>query len=432
MKKLMSLLVALTTALCLSCTDSAGSGAEADVRRPFSNYSNESILQWNNVTLGTMHGPAYNPMLASRIYAMVHVAIHDALNSIEPSFDTYALQVKDKKADPIAALSNAAYTVLVNSFPDRKNYLDSALAVSLADVKANDARARGLQLGKLAGEAILALREGDGAFQNPVAELNNPDDPGLYQLVPPVLYLAAPFWKDLRTFGLSSPHQFRVAAMPSLNSNAYVEAFDEVRQYGSKESVVRTEDQTAIAKFWYEFSEIGWNRVAATAVVDGKLDLLSTARVFALVNVAMADAYIAGWDSKFHHNFWRPYTAIRKASTDGNANTNEDAAWEPLMVTPPVHDYPSTHSTLGNAAAVVLNELIGEKVGFSMTSSSAEPAGSLRTFASFSHAAQENATSRVLAGIHFRFSCDSGLALGDKIGHWVLDTKLKPKQNKGL
>ena len=127
----------------------------------------------------------------------------------------------------------------------------------------------------------------------------------------------------------------------------YAEDFNEVRQIGAKESSTRTAEQTTIAKFWYEFSEIGWNRVTATVAADQSLDLLITARLFALVNMALADSYIAGWDSKFHYDFWRPYTAVRAAATDGNDNTPGDASWEPLMNTPPVQDYPSTHSALG-------------------------------------------------------------------------------------
>jgi hypothetical protein len=214
--------------------------------------------------------------------------------------------------------------------------------------------------------------------------------------------------------------------MPAINSPQYIEDFNEVKLKGSKENSTRTAEETSIAKFWYEFSEIGWNRVAATAATDKNLDLLSTARLFALVNIALADSYIAGWDSKFHYNFWRPYTAIRAAGTDGNDNTSEDTAWEPLMNTPPVQDYPSTHSTLGNAAATVLNKLIGANTGFAMSSTSAESANSTRSFTNFSAAAVENADSRVFAGIHFKFSCDRGLELGKKIGDWTLQHALKP------
>ena len=387
------------------------------------------MLQWNATAFVTLQGPTYDPMMASRILAMVHLAMHDALNGIAPVYETYALQQLDKKADPVAAISAAAHEVLVASVPDKKEQLDAALAEAVKDVKSNDAKERGLALGRIAGKAIVALRAADDIFQNPIVEINNPLEPGLYQPVPPSPFVYAPFWATLKPFALESPKQFRITPMPALNSAEYTEDFNEVRLKGAKENSTRTAEETTIAKFWYEFSEIGWNRVTATVAADQNLDLLFTARLFALVNMALADSYIAGWDSKFHYDFWRPYTAVRAAATDGNDNTPEDASWEPLMNTPPVQDYPSTHSALGNAAATVLNKLVGSSVGFTMMSTSADPVNSARTLINFSQAALENADSRVFAGIHFRFSCEKGLELGEDIGDWILNNHLKPKGN---
>lgn len=431
----MSLTLFFVAVFFSACSESEGFGygEPAGKKVPFKDYSNSIILQWNTIALETMAGPTYDPMIASRVFVMVHIAMHDALNGIAPVYETYYLQLQDKKADPVAALSAAAYTVLVETFPAKKEQLDAALAQAISDVKAADAKERGLALGKAAGKGIFDLRSDDGAFQNPIAEINNPQVPGLYQPVPPTPFLYAPFWATLKPFALESPQQFRIAPMPALSSAQYTEDFNEVKSKGSKENSTRTAGETTIAKFWYEFSEIGWNRVTATVAADKNLDLLATARLFALVNMALADSYIAGWDSKFHYNFWRPYTAVRAAATDGNDNTSEDAAWEPLMNTPPVHDYPSTHSTLGNAAATVLNEMIGKNTGFTMTSTSAEPANSTRTFSNFSQASLENADSRIFAGIHFRFSCEGGIELGKRIGDWIIENHLKPRPNsKGL
>lgn len=414
----------LAAIFSFACSESGG--IEYGPKIPFRNHSNAIVLQWNTIAYETMLEPAYDPMIASRIFAMMHIAMHDALNGIAPVYETYSLQQQDKKADPVAALSAAAYTVLAESFPDKKAQLDAALAEAIKGVKSGDARERGLTLGEMAGKAIVALRNDDGAFADPIAEVNNPAVPGLYQAVPPTPFVYAPFWATLPTFGIEAPAQFRIAPMPDLKSNEYTQNFTEVKLKGAKENSTRTSEETAIAKFWYEFSEIGWNRVTATAAADNNLDLLSTARLFALVNMALADSYIAGWDSKFHYDFWRPYTAIHEAATDGNEETAEDAAWEPLMNTPPVQDYPSTHSTLGNAAATVLNELVGANTGFTMTSTTAEPVNSNRSFVNFTEAAIENADSRVYAGIHFRFSCEKGLELGKKIGEWVTTYQLRP------
>ena len=430
MKKRISLIFFFATVFFSACSESEGNEIPGN-KVPFKNHSNAIVIQWNTIALETMQ-PAYDPMIASRIFAMVHIAMHDALNNIAPIYDTYALEQQDKKADPIAALSAAAYTVLVESFPAKKDQLDLALANAIKDVESADAKERGLALGTIAGNAIVALRKDDGAFQNPIAEINNPLEPGLYQPVPPTPIVYAPFWATLKPFGLTSPTQFRIVPMPALTSTEYTEDFTEVKAKGAKENSTRTATETTIANFWYEFSEIGWNRVTATAAVNKNLDLLATARLFALVNIALADSYIAGWDSKFHYNFWRPYTAVRAAATDGNDNTDADLTWESLMNTPPVHDYPSTHSTLGNAAASVLNELVGSNIGFTMTSSSAELANSTRSFTNFTHAATENADSRVYAGLHFRFSCDRGLELGKRIGDYTVTSHLRPKPSKGL
>jgi hypothetical protein len=429
MKKRMSLMLIFTAIFFSACSESG----ELPGKDPFPDHSNAIVLRWNTVAFETMQASSYDPMLASRIFAMVHIAMHDALNSIAPVYETYSLQQQDKKADPVAALSAAAHEVLVGSFPGRKEQLDAELAHAMKDVKSATAKEHGLALGRAAGKAIIALRANDDVSRNPVAEITNPVEPGLYQPVPPTPFVYAPFWATLKPFSLESPQQFRIVPMPGLGSTEYTEDLNEVKLKGSKENSTRTAEETTIAKFWYEFSEIGWNRVTATVAADKNLDLLSTARLFALVNIAMADSYIAGWDSKFHYNFWRPYTAIRAAATDGNDNTSEDTSWEPLMNTPPVHDYPSTHSALGNAAATVLREVIGSNTGFTMTSSTADPVNSTRSFVSFSQAAVENADSRVFAGVHFRFSCERGLGLGERIGDWTVEHHLKPRHgNKGL
>lgn len=392
----------------------------------FKQYSNQIILDWNLAAFEAMGGASYqHSLLAARINAMVHIAMHDALNAIAGRYQTYALTEKNKDADPIAAAGSAAYEVLVASFPDQKAMLDGRLAESLAQVTEGKRKADGIALGKKAAQVILAQRQNDGALADPIGAIAPSTVPGVYQAVPPFEFVFAPQWKTMQPFGLQKPEQFRMEAFPALNSAAYTNAFNEVKAIGQKNSSTRSAEQTGIAKFWYEFSEIGWNRVTRTVAKDRKLGLLNSARLFALVNIAMVDAYTAGWDAKFHHNFWRPYTAIRNAENDGNPNTAADVQWEPSEVTPPVQDFPSTHSALGNAAASVLAGVLGDKVTFTMSSLTGVAPYQSRTFTSFSQAANENAESRVLAGIHFRFSCEKGQELGNKIGEWVLENSLK-------
>lgn len=392
----------------------------------FKDLSSEVIISWNVISHETMDGKNYQPLPATRIHSMVHLAMHDAINSIEPVYETYALKAKDKKADPEVAAAVAAHTVLIASFPDKKDMLNAKLTQWLARSKNADARKRGVALGEQAGRKMLELRKKDGSEGELVAPLQASVRPGIYQLVPPMNFVYAPHWKTLKTFSLNKFDQFRCEPPPALNSAEYTASFNEVKQYGGKKSTLRSADQTFYAKFWYELSEIGWNRVGRVVAADKKLGLFEAARLFALLNIAIADAYTAGWDSKFHYNFWRPYTAIHFADTDSNPATTIDESWESLEITPPIHDYPSTHSALGNAGATVLAGLLGDHTSFTMTSTSSDPKGATRSFSSFSQAANENADSRVMAGLHFRFSCQAGQDLGNKIGQWTVQNHLKP------
>lgn len=398
-----------------------------DIIPAIENLPNDVVVQWDEIAYEAFGGTAYlHSLMASRINAMVHLAMHDALNAIHPKYSTYAFTGRDSKADPIAAAAAAAYGILLHEIPEKELYLDSALQQTLSLITDEEAKSRGIELGKAAAQAIIALRTGDGSAGNPVTPIPPSDIAGGYQAVPPFDFYFAPYWENVKLFSLQRKDQFRSSPPPALDSDAYAEAYNEVRLLGSLNSTVRSVDQTAFAHFWYEFSEAGWNRVVRVVAIDKKLPLMETARLFALVDIAMADAYIAGWDSKLHYNFWRPYTAIRNGGSDGNPETTEDLSWETLLPTPPIQDHPSTHSVLGNAAATVLADVLGDSTTFTMSSPTAVPAGSTRTFTSFSQAARENADSRVMAGIHFRFACDEGLILGKKIGDWTTDHYLKP------
>lgn len=419
-KNLLTLGVVITL-LTLSC--SRNSYPNGNVEK----LSNEVVLKWNEIAYEAFGGTKYqHSLMAARINAMVHIAMHDAINAVHPKYETYAFTGKDQKADPIAAAASAAHTVLLHETPDSKGYLDSALHQTLAGIPQSEAKNSGLQLGREAAYAILAKREADGSEGNPVVPVASSLIAGVYQAVPPFNFYFAPYWENLKLFALQTKDQFRCPAPPSLNSQAYTVAFNEVKENGRKNSSVRSAEQTYYAKFWYEFSEAGWNRVARVVAVDKKLNLHETARLFALVDIAMSDAYTAGWDSKLHYNLWRPYTAIRSAGTDNNEQTEMDAEWEPEQITPPIQDYPSTHSALGNAAAVVMANILGDATAFTMVSPTTVPAGGSRSFTSFSQAAKENADSRVQAGIHFRFACDAGLHLGEQIGNYVSGNHLKP------
>jgi hypothetical protein len=377
------------------------------------------VVDWNLVAYETIHADTgyENPMAASRTLAMVHLAMHDAINAAQPRFMRYSALQEDRDADPAVAAAAAAHDVLLAEHPKQAARLAGALTRTLLDAGVGPAVERGKALGQRSATAMLARRRNDGAS---VTETYAPRSvAGAYRYVPGTDFIAAPHWRRVQPFALAAPAQYRMGPPPALDSAAYQRAFDEVRAYGGKDGAKRSLDQTHYAAFWYEFSDIGWNRVARAALnapAAPRLDLAQTARLFAQLNAAMADAYIAGWDAKVHYDFWRPVTAIQAGG---------DAKWTSLLPTPPIQDYPSTHSALGAAAASVLASNFGsDRVRFSMTSPSALAANPTRSFASFSEAARENAESRIMAGLHFRFATEAGLKLGQDIGRHVNRTFL--------
>ena len=388
---------------------------------------NDVIIQWNLVALQAEGGVTYgNPLVASHTNAMVHLAMHDALNAINPHYEQYAYKTTAKYfADPISAAATAAYTVLLGNFPESKSMLDSALQASLSTIANGVLKEQGMHVGSEAGKAMLALRAGDGAFDNPVSFIPVSTVPGVYNVTPPSDFIFGYAWRTMKLFSLQSHDQFRPIPPPALTSDIYTRDFNEIKSVGSLNSTTRTADESAYAKWWYEFVELGWNRVARIKARDEQTGLYQTARLFAHLNMAIADSYTVGFDSKYFFNFWRPLTAIRAAATDGNNATEPDPNWLPAEPTPPVPDYPSTHSVGANAAATVLTYYYGNHSGFSMTSSTGVPPNSIRSFSSFLQAADENADSRVKAGIHFRFATVAGQEMGNKIGEWTVKNHLR-------
>lgn len=393
------------------------------------------VIDWNLQThqvIKAAEGYA-NPMAASRVLAMVHLAMHDAVNAAEPRYHAHTYRpavgaAPHGSVDAAVAAAVAAHDVLDALYPKHKDLLRPVLDATLLDAGPGAAVEQGRQVGAAAAAAMLAARSDDGSRAD---EAYTPGTrPGDWQFTPGFDFIAAPHWRAVKPFTLRAPEQFRVAAPPALTSAAYAAAFDEVKSTGSRAADARrSAEQTQYAAYWYEFSDIGWNRIARVVARDRPQDLWQRARTFALLNAVMADAYIAGWDSKMHYDFWRPVTAIRQADRDGNAATLADAAWAPLLPTPPIQDHPSTHSALGAAAAVVLAGTFGsDRVRFTMASPTAAPATPARTFTSFSAAAAENADSRVRAGLHFRFATTAGLRLGEQIGQQALARQLAPRR----
>ena len=226
-----------------------------------------------------------------------------------------------------------------------------------------------------------------------------------------------PNWGSVTPFVLKSSAQFRPPEPPVVNSPSALADIEEVKVIGGSKSVTRTAEQSEIARYWFENSPRGWNRIAREVAAARQFDVWENARLFALVNLAMADGFIGGFECKYHYNYWRPVTAIRERG---------DSEWLSYLWTPPVPDYPSTHTVLGAAAATVMARFFNtDLVSFSMTSGAPYP-NITRKFWSFSEAARENGASRILAGIHFRTAVNEGYIQGARIGEWVFANALRP------
>jgi membrane-associated phospholipid phosphatase len=379
-----------------------------------------AVADWNSFAL-EVFAPSQgtNPMLQSRTLAIFHASIHDALNAIQRRFKPYTPGLTAAAGtSPEAAVAAAAREVLATLLPDQQAHVDAAYQETLAAIQDGPAKAAGIAAGRAAARANLARRQGDG--HDTAAEPAYVPQPGAgeYQFTPPFDFAAQPGWGRVRPFVIVlEEHALRGPL--ALSSARYARDLAQVKAIGRVDSTTRTAEQAEIAQFWYEDSPLGWNRIANTVVRQKALDPWVAARAFALVNFAMADGFIAGFETKYHFRFWRPETAIREAATDGNPRTEMDATWQPFLTTPPVPDYPSTHTVLGAAAAEVLAELFGDRVRYSTTSLTLP--GVTRQFQGFSMAARENGLSRIFAGIHFRHAVQDGHRQGRSVGQAVSD-----------
>jgi len=377
----------------------------------------DEVLRWNRVATDAAARARTDPFTESRAFAILHLAVHDAVNSVERRYATYGAALSATKgASAEAAAAAAAHDTLVELFPGARDIFEVELREALSAIAEGAARSAGVDLGRQAAARTLASRRDDGASRS--VPFRPGREPGAYRPTPPDFTPAIMTqWGTLTPFVLRSAAQFRPLPPPAVGTAQAQADVDEVRKIGARAGSLRNDEQSEIARFWYENSTQGWNRIARSVAADRGLDLWENARLFALLNVAMADGFIAAFEAKYHYAYWRPATAIREAG---------EPAWLSYLDTPPVPDHPSAHAVVGAAAAAVLARCIGgDFVSFTATSGEPYP-GLVRRFWSFSEAARENGASRVLAGIHFPTAVRAGLGQGDEVGAWAVDHALRP------
>ncbi|AFZ06919.1 phosphoesterase PA-phosphatase related protein [Oscillatoria nigro-viridis PCC 7112] len=389
--------------------------------------SGNAVLDWNTTLLDAVRTASTAPPLASRNMAMVHAAIYDSVNSISKKYSPYRVSIDAPAgASEEAATAAAAHRTLVSLYPAQAGKFDAALQSSLAKIPDGKAKQDGIALGQQVADQIISLRSTDGITK--VVQYTPKTEPGSWVPTPPALAAAlAPQWGEVTPFAMTSGSQFRPSGPPALDSAKYAEEVNYVKEIGKSDSLTRTPDQTAIAKFWANgagtFTPPGhWNQIAQDASALAGNSLEDNARLFALLNIAEADAAISCWDAKFQYNSWRPVTAIRQADTDNNPNTTADPQWTPLLTTPPFPEYTSGHSTFSGAADAVMSSVFGSDFGFG---DKGDPSvNTLRTYENFTEAADESGMSRLYGGIHFMSANLNGLSAGRNVGNYVVQNFL--------
>jgi membrane-associated phospholipid phosphatase len=391
------------------------------------------IIAWNQTMLDAIRLTKDTLGLSTRTMAMVQAAMYDAVNGIDRFGSVFQVNVyAPTGASPEAAASQAAYDVLLSLIPEEKALYDATLAETLAGIPNGAGKSAGIAVGDAVAAGILAARANDGSsVQVPYVPGNAP---GQWRPTPPDFTVAwGPEWGQVTPFAIPSAKQFLPPPPPALNSPQYADALKMVESLGAKNSKTRTPDQTQTASFWgYDVGGMGpppvfYNQIIQTIALQQHNTLDQNARLFALADVAMADAGIVAWDAKFTYNLWRPITAITNAKNDGNPATTADRNWTPLGApgdgekpnfTPPFPAYPSGHATFGGALFTTLADFYGtDQMSFTLNSD--EMPGVSRSFSSFSSAAYENAISRVYLGIHYIFDATNGIATGDSVGNYV-------------
>jgi hypothetical protein len=404
---------------------------------PTAARADDVVLTWNEIAVNAAIQTNQSPYAQARFAAIAQLAVFTAVNAItgdyEPYIDTVPAQ-PDASAD--AAAVAAAYRVLSTYFGSNatvQGILDTARATSLAAIADGPAKDAGTAVGEAAATAMISLRASDGStpaqFYTPPAAT-----PGQWQATPscPVVggVRVGTFlhWRNLAPFGVEGVAAFIPPPPPTLTSNEYAKAYNEVKTVGSLTSTERPQDRSDVASF-YALSSPSYvfNSVARQLAQVKGASLSDNARSLALVNMAISDALVASFFAKYEYTFWRPETAIRAGETDGNSKTIPDATFAPYITTPCFPSYPSNHASGTSAAAEVLRRLYGAAGFFiELTNSNPALAGITLRYSQLREIVADVSDARVYGGIHFRFDQDAGERLGREVGTSVYKNNLRP------
>src|SRR5262245_7592208 len=401
----------------------------------------DAVTDWNLIASNAIVVTAAQPPPVSVLhFAMVHGAVYDAVNAIDRGHEPYLVQPPSNSTDSKeAAAATAAFRVLVGLFPGQVGTLQPLYDAYIAALPDNPpgSKAAGIAIGEATASAMLTNRVNDGRFGP--SPTPYPVAPGVWRPTPPnFAHDPAPWVGNVRPFIVPNVEMLRTDGPNALTSAEYAEDFNEIKEVGSLTSITRTLDQTDAAIFWQDHAHALFNRIFRALAVSQQLDIVDSARLFAMENLAGADASIGCWNDKYYWQFWRAITAIREADTDGNPNTQADPTWLPLfdpstpvchppsLFTPPFPDHPSGHTSNTGAFVNTLQNFFGtDKIAVTVFSNKS---CTTRSFDRFSDILKEVIDARVWAGIHFRTADVQGAVLGNKVAHYLEKHYFQPVQ----
>jgi PAP2 superfamily len=359
---------------------------------------------------------------AQRMMGMVDAAMFDAVNSIERRYRPYLVQLPaDPATSKEAAAAAAAAAVLATIDEKTAGEMKAALAGYLTSIPDGAAKSDGIKLGEAVAAKVVAARANDGSDAPDAYRPRT--TPGVYVPTP---ITAGSMWPDVKPFAMAKGSQFRPKAPISLESKEWATDFKELKDYGGKNSVKRTAQQTETARFWLMAGPRAYHPFARQLVTAKQMSVVDSARFMALVALGLNDALIAVFDAKYHYNFWRPITAIRNGDIDNNPATDREATWQPIDNTPLHPEYPCAHCILSGSVAAVVKTALGTADIPEIAVTSPTAPGVTHRWTNMAAFTEEVANARIWAGFHYRFSTRVGTGMGLQIGEYVVKNVMQP------
>jgi hypothetical protein len=388
---------------------------------PVSVASANVVADWDEKAVAFIQ-PRMVPPVAYRAIAIVHIAMFDAVNSIEPVYRPYYAQLPaTRETSKEAAAAAAAGTVLIKLLPEAASDIQVALKSYLAAIPEGDAKSGGIKLGEAVAAKTLEARANDGSS---AADAYRPvTTAGVYI---PTALTVAPHWPDLMPFAMTSPSQFRPKPPIALESEQWGKDYNEIKELGAKNSSKRTARQTEDARFWLLTGPLSTHPLHRQIALRKEMSVIDSARFMTVVTAAEADAMIAVLDAKYKYAFWRPITAIRNGDIDGNAATERDATWLPIDNTPMHPEYPCAHCIVSSAVASAVEAMLWTADIPEVTMTSPTAPGVTHRWTNVNAYADEVAVARIAAGFHYRFSTVVGQDMGRQIGLHAVKTIMQP------